>query len=82
MPSQPISDMTDRRPGKNTDRSGGSEDDADFLGEQPPLAKQRWQEWRLHAECRIEESINSQECRQGGRPMAHHAQAMMRRTAT
>ena len=73
MPSYPISDMTDRRPGKNTAGSGGSEDDADLLGVQPWLTKQRWQEWRLHTERRIQESIDSQECRQGGRPMAHKA---------
>ena len=58
--------MTDRRPGKNADRSGGGKDDADFLGAQPLLAKQLRQERRLHAERRIEERIYGQERRQDG----------------
>ena len=66
MPSSPISEVADRRPGKNADRSGGTEDDPNFLSVQTLPGKQRWQEWRLRAECRIEESINSQKRRQGG----------------
>jgi hypothetical protein len=39
VPSHPISDVTDRRPSKDADRSEGSEDNADFLGVQPrPLS--------------------------------------------
>ena len=67
MLSQPISDVTDSRPGENTDGSGDSKDDTDFLGAQPLLAKQRWQEQRLHTECSIKETIDSQKCRQRGR---------------
>ena len=41
---QTISGMTNRRTGKNTDRRGGGEDDADLFSVQPLFPEQSWQE--------------------------------------
>jgi hypothetical protein len=74
---QTISGVTNRGTGENTDRGGSTEDDPDLFCVQPLFPQQSWQEGRLHAKCRIEQTVNDHESRQCGRHAAHEAQATM-----
>jgi hypothetical protein len=50
--SKPIGGMRDNRTGEHPNDHGGCQHEPDVLCLQSAFVQQRWDEWRLHAECR------------------------------